>query len=447
VRERAAAMIRTADLMRQRRDELAGIIIRESAKPWRSADADVCEAIDFLNYYARQAVALFEGQSLGRYLLEHNTLFHRARGVAAIISPWNFPLAICTGMTAAALVTGNTAIVKPAEQSSWIARVMVDLFHEAGVAESVVQWLPGRGEVVGAALSQDPRVAIIAFTGSRDVGVELQRIAGTTQPGQTQARRLICEMGGKNAIIVDTSADPDLAVLAVRESAFGYSGQKCSACSRVIVVGDGHDRFVERLAAATAALTLGDPLDPQTDLGPVIDDDAAAKIWQYIDIGRQEGTLVYAGQVPKAIHQHGHRYVPPHIFTGIRPEHRLAREEIFGPVLAVMHAQSFEQAVAMANDSQYRLTGGVISRTPSHLAYARQHFAVGNLYLNRTITGALVGRQPFGGFGMSGIGEKAGGPAYLRQFVDSTVCTENTFRSGFSPEVIDLTEKGPIPGM
>lgn len=445
--ERAQLMIRTAELMRERRDELAGMVIRESSKTWAGADADICEAIDFLEYYARQATAMFEGRQLGDYLAEENRLSVRPRGVSVVISPWNFPLAICTGMTAASLVTGNTTIVKPAEQSPFIAKVMVDLFHEAGVPKHVVQLVAGQGEVAGAALAADERVANIAFTGSRAVGLELMRVAANVKEGQRQSKRLICEMGGKNAIIVDESADPDLAVLAVRESAFGYAGQKCSACSRLILVGKENDprltRFIERLIEATRALVIGDPLEPDTDIGPVIDEEAAAKIRSYIELGLKEGRLVYAGVVPDGLASRtGHSFVPPHIFTGIRAEHRLAQEEIFGPVLSVMLADSFEDAVALANDSAYRLTGGVISRTPSHLAYARAHFAAGNLYLNRGCTGALVGRQPFGGFGMSGIGEKAGGPFYLRQFVDSTHCTEHTLRSGFSPQVFEMLKKG-----
>ncbi|MFA9477564.1 proline dehydrogenase family protein [Phycisphaerales bacterium AB-hyl4] len=446
VRERANLLIKAADLMRRDRDALSALVIRESGKPWRSADADVCEAIDFLEYYARQAVGLFDQRRLGRYIAEHNHVFHRPRGVAVVISPWNFPLAICTGMTSASLVTGNTAIVKPAEQTPRLARAMVDRLHAAGVPEDVVQLMPGRGETVGATLADDPRVALIAFTGSRQVGVELMRVAAKVTPGQHHTKRLICEMGGKNAIIVDASADPDLAVLEVRDAAFGYSGQKCSACSRVIVVGgrpsDG-ERFVERLIESTRALVVGDPREPSTDVGPVIDDEAAEKINAYIDIGKQEARLAYAGDVPVGLAAKvGKPFVAPHIFTEVQPEHRIAREEIFGPVLTVLQAKDIDEAIEIANASEYKLTGAIISRTPSHLAKARHRFAVGNLYLNRGSTGSLVGRQPFGGFGLSGVGEKAGGDAYLRQFVNSTVCTENALRSGFSPDVFDLLGEG-----
>lgn len=438
VLDRARLLLRTASLMRDRRDELAGIIIREAGKPWRSADADVCEAIDFLEYYARVATELFEPRRLGHFIAEYNEQRLRPRGPAAIIAPWNFPLAILTGMTCASLVTGNTAIVKPAEQTPGIASVMVEIMHQAGIAKDVVQLLPGKGHIIGAALASDARIAIIAFTGSRDVGLSLLKTAANRPENQPFVKRLICEMGGKNAIIVDHSADLDLAVTAVRDSAFGYSGQKCSACSRVIVMDKLHDTFVQRLIEATRALRIGDPLEPSTDIGPVIDQDAADKIHHYIKLGQQEGTLAYAGELPVGlIDMQGKPFVTPHIFTDILPGHRVACEEIFGPVLCVIKAADITQAIDFANRSQYKLTGGIISRTPSHIARVRDQFEVGNLYINRNITGALVARQPFGGLGLSGIGEKSGANHYLRQFVDTTIITENLLRRGFSPEGLD----------
>lgn len=447
-RLRADVLVRAAQLMRDRRDELAGIVVKESGKTWRESDADVCEAIDFCEYYARQAVPLFEPQRLGRFVGELDEQWYQPRGVAVVISPWNFPLAICTGMTTAALVTGNTVIVKPAEQTPGIAKIMCEILwqamHAAGVKERVspaeiLQFLPGQGETVGAALVRDPRVAIIAFTGSKAVGLDIIKAAGVTPDEQPFVKRVVCEMGGKNAIIIDASADLDEAVLGVRQSAFGFQGQKCSACSRVIVVESAHDQFLHRLVESTRSLVIGDPCDPGTDIGPVIDEEAAQKIRHYIEIGKREGTLELAMECPPhvlASAQPGglnKPFIGPHIFSGIQPHHRLANEEIFGPVLAVIKVNDFDQALEVANATHYKLTGGIFSRKPSHLERARREFRVGNLYINRSITGALVGRQPFGGFGMSGIGSKAGGKDYLLQFVEPRAVCENTIRRGFAP--------------
>ncbi len=438
--DRASILIRAAEIMRSRRDDLAGVIVRESGKTWPEADADVCEAIDFCEFYAREAPRLFAPQRLGRFVGELNETWHQPRGVAVVISPWNFPIAICCGMTVAALVTGNTAILKPAEQTPGIASILCEILWQAGTPRDVLQFPPGKGETVGAALVRDPRVALIAFTGSKAVGLDIIRAASVTPDDQPFVKKVVCEMGGKNAIIVDTSADLDEAVLGVRQSAFSYSGQKCSACSRVIVLEDLHDAFLRRLVESTRSLRVGDPLDPATDIGPVIDDEAAAKIRAYIEIGRGEGKLELPSPVTLERSTHGPEarvtgkpLIPPHIFSGIRPEHRLAREEIFGPVLSVMSAGTFEEALAIANSTAYKLTGGVFGRKPAHLELARREFRVGNLYLNRGITGALVGRQPFGGFGLSGVGAKAGGSEYLLQFVEPRACTENTMRRGFAP--------------
>ncbi len=431
---RAQILVQAAAAMRLRRDELAAVMIREAGKTWREADADVCEAIDFCEYYARVAVGLFQPQRLGRFVGELNHHWHQPRGVAAIISPWNFPLAICAGMTTAALVTGNTAIVKPSSQTRGIARLLCEILWRAGVPENVLQYLPGAGRDVGDMLVGDPRVALIAFTGSKEVGLRILKIAGDPQPGQVFVKKVVCEMGGKNAIIIDESADLDEAVLAVRQSAFGYSGQKCSACSRAIAVDSIHDQFLRRLVESTRSLVIGDPADPGTDVGPVIDEAAAAKIRQYIDVGRGEGRLELACDVPAGLEERiGKPVIGPHVFSGIEPHHRLACEEIFGPLLAVMRAADFDQALEIANASVYKLTGGVFSRKPAHLEAARRRFRVGNLYINRGITGALVGRQPFGGFGLSGAGSKAGGADYLLHFVEPRCVTENTMRHGFAP--------------
>jgi RHH-type proline utilization regulon transcriptional repressor/proline dehydrogenase/delta 1-pyrroline-5-carboxylate dehydrogenase len=432
--ERARVIVRAAALMRDRRDELAAVMVREAGKPWREADADVCEAIDFCQYYARGAVGLGRPQRLAQFVGELNEQWYQPRGVAAIISPWNFPLSICCGMTTAALAVGNTAVVKPSTQTRGIAQAMCEILWHSGVPADVLRFLPGSGRAIGDVLVRDPRVAMIAFTGSKDVGLNILRAAGETPEGQAFVKKVVCEMGGKNAIIVDDSADLDEAVLGVRQSAFGYCGQKCSACSRVIVLAGVYEQFLGRLVESTRTLVVGDPADPGTDLGPVIDAGAAAKIRQYIEIGKGEGRLELAGEVPAGLAERvGKPYVGPHIFSEIRPHHRLANEEIFGPVLAVMRVESFAEALEVANATAYKLTGGVFSRKPSHLEAARREFRVGNLYLNRGVTGALVGRQPFGGFGLSGVGSKAGGADYLLHFVEPRCATENTMRHGFAP--------------
>ncbi len=452
---RANVLTYAANLMRARRDELAAIMVKEAGKSWREADADVCEAIDFCEYYARMAPQLFERQRLGMFIGELDEHFYQPRGVSVVISPWNFPLAICCGMTAAALVTGNTVVVKPAEQTPHIASEMVNIFHEAikaGMwhvefkANEVLQFLPGRGETVGATLVRDPRTSVIAFTGSKAVGLNIIEAAGLTPEDQMQVKKVVCEMGGKNALIIDTSADLDEAVIGARASAFGFQGQKCSACSRCIIVdaegpkGPHITRFTERLVEATRALVVAPPNSPSCDVGPVIDDEAANKIRSMIQAGVDDGATLVLGSddfpatEPPADVQ-PKNYIPPHIFTGVTPEHRIAREEIFGPVLAVMHAHTYDEALAIANNHAYKLTGGVFSRMPKHIEQAKQEFRVGNLYINRTITGALVGRQPFGGFGLSGVGSKAGGHDYLLQFVEPRAICENTMRRGFAPEL------------
>lgn len=440
--DRARVLVRAAALMRAQRDGLAGVMIREAGKTWREADADVCEAIDFCEFYARLAVPMFETRRVGRFIGELDETTYQPRGVAVIISPWNFPLAICCGMTAAALVTGNTAIVKPAEQTAGIASIMTDLFHEAGCPRDALHFCPAPGETTGAALVRDPRTALIAFTGSMPVGLDIVQAAGVTPRGQEHVKKVVCEMGGKNAVIIDTSADLDEAVLGVRHSAFGFQGQKCSAASRVIVVdpegpkGEAISTFTRRLVEATRALVIGDPALPGTDVGPVIDGEAKAKILRFIDLGARECTAELMLPVPAGLEERtGRAYVGPAIFSNVPPDHALAREEIFGPVVAIIHARDFTHALAIANDCPFKLTGGVFSRKPAHIARARAEFRVGNLYINRGITGALVARQPFGGFGMSGVGTKAGGLDYLHHFVEPRALCENTMRRGFAPEL------------
>ena len=432
---RVAVLRKAASLMRERRYELAAWEILEEGKPWHEADADVAEAIDFLEFYAHQMSRLAVPQCLGKAPGELNQRLWSPRGVAAVIAPWNFPLAIPTGMVSAALVTGNTVLFKPSERSLIVGQWLVELLTEAGLPPGVLQFVPG-GPDVGKALVQAPEVATIAFTGSKDVGLwilqqageHVGQQAGTATGGRRLVKRVIAEMGGKNAIIIDDTADLDEAVAGVVSSFTSYAGQKCSACSRAIVHEAVYDLFLRRLAEAVRSLRLGSPLHPGTQMGPVIDGRAQERIRQYVDIGKQEGRLL----VERTCAGPGF-FVGPVVLMDIRPDHRIAQEEIFGPVLAVMRAGSFDEALVLANGTAYALTGGVYSRTPSHVDQARREFDVGNLYINRPITGALVGRQPFGGHRLSGVGAKAGGEEYLPQFMIARVVSENTLRRGFAP--------------
>ena len=336
-------------------------------------------------------------------------------------------------MTTAALVTGNTVVMKPAEQSPVVAAKLMEVFNEIGLPAGVLNYLPGSGEVAGARLVEHPDTALVAFTGSRNVGLAInRRAAEVSATGIGYVKRVIAEMGGKNAIIVDDDADLDEAVLAVVKSAFGYQGQKCSACSRAIVLDAVYDAFVGRLVEATRSLQVGPAEDPATSVGPLIDAESQARVRDYIELGRREAREILAVDVGPLAEQGF--FVGPHIFADVQPESRLAQEEIFGPVLAVIRARDLDEAFAIFNGTQYALTGGVFSRSPAHLERARRELMAGNLYLNRGITGALVGRQPFGGFKMSGIGSKAGGRDYLLQFVIPRTVTENTMRRGFAPQ-------------
>ena len=429
--ERAEVLLRAAQIMRRDRFALAAVEVFECGKPWREADADVAEAIDFCEFYAREMIRLDE-PSRRDVPGETNAIQHIARGVAVIIPPWNFPLAIPTGMTVAALVAGNTVILKPAEQSQVIAWRLYQILREAGLPADALAFLPGRGEVVGQALVDDPQVDLIAFTGSRPVGLEINRRAAEPKPGQDHVKRVIAEMGGKNAIIIDEDADLDEAVVGVLQSAFGYAGQKCSACSRVIVLEAVHDAFLTRLTDAANVVPVGPAADPETVVGPVIDGDARARILRYREIARTEGRIVVDVDV-SPLAERGN-FVGPFILADVAPEARLAQEEIFGPVLAVLTARDLDDALRIANGTEYALTGGLYSRSPANIERVKREFLVGNLYVNRPITGALVDRQPFGGFKLSGIGTKAGGSDYLREFLLTKAVTENTMRRGFAPE-------------
>ncbi|MBU0550778.1 proline dehydrogenase family protein [Myxococcota bacterium] len=425
---RAGHLLKLAALMRAERDALAALMIREVGKTWREADADVVEAIDFCEYYAREALRLDKPQRMQRVPGETNDLFYQGRGVAAVIAPWNFPLAILTGMATAALVSGNAVLLKPATDSMVIAARFAALALKAGFPGDIFHFLPGPGRAVGEALINSPDVQIIAFTGSLEVGLHIWEKAGRTPPNQPALKSVICEMGGKNALIVDSDADLDEAVHAVIKSAYGYSGQKCSACSRVIVLQEQYDAFIERFVEAAASLKVGDPRDPATAVGPVINMEVKAKLEAAIQRGKETATLLLG-----APHAGPGAYVNPTIFGDVRPDDALAQEEFFGPIVAVMKAATFDEALDLANGTAYALTGGLISRSPARIAEARRRFKVGNLYINRNITGAIVGRQPFGGFKMSGGGTKAGGPDYLLHFMDPRLVTENTLRRGFAP--------------
>jgi RHH-type proline utilization regulon transcriptional repressor/proline dehydrogenase/delta 1-pyrroline-5-carboxylate dehydrogenase len=428
--ERVSWLLTLASLMRAQRDELAAVMVCEVGKTWREADADVAEAIDFCEYYAREALRLSAPKLMQRMPGELNHLSYVSRGVCAVISPWNFPLAILVGMSTAAAVTGNAVIVKPAEQSMLIASRFVALAHEAGAPPEALQLMFGRGEVVGAALCRHPHVSTIAFTGSRAVGLEIYRQAGITHPGQPSLKRVVCEMGGKNALIVDSDADLDEAVLGVARSAFGFAGQKCSACSRVIVVEPLYELFVARLKAAVESMLVGDARDPKVSYGPVIEEEAFARLASVIEQGRARGEVLTGGVVGGAA---GY-FIRPTLIAGLEWDDPITQEEHFGPVVTLHRAATFEEALERAQGTEYALTGGLFSRSPSHIQMARERYIVGNLYINRTITGAVVGRQPFGGFKMSGGGTKAGGPDYLLQFLNGRSITENTQRRGFAPE-------------
>ena len=429
-RDRAEYFFRAAKVMKLRRFELAAWQVYECGKQWREADADVAEAIDYCNYYAEEMLRLAKPQHHD-VPGEENVYSYEPRGVCVTIAPWNFPLAILCGMTAAAAVTGNTVVMKPAEQSAVTGAKLMEVFQEVGLPAGVVNFLSGVGEEIGPILIHHRDVALISFTGSKGVGLLINREAADTPPGQDHVKRVLAEMGGKNAIIIDEDADLDEAVSGVAASAFGYQGQKCSACSRAIVLEPIYDLFLTRLVEATRSKTIAPAEDPGSFIGPVIDAEAFQRIKNCIEAGKKEAPLAYAGSVGD-LEQEGY-YIAPHIFAEASPSASLAQEEIFGPVLSVIRAKDLDEALAIANDTPYALTGGLYSRSPESIARIRREYRVGNLYINRKITGALVCRQPFGGFKLSGIGAKAGGPDYLLQFVQPRTITENTMRRGFAP--------------
>jgi RHH-type proline utilization regulon transcriptional repressor/proline dehydrogenase/delta 1-pyrroline-5-carboxylate dehydrogenase len=427
VGERAGILRKAAEIMEIRRHELNAWICLEVGKIIAQADAEVSEAIDFCRYYADEMERLDQGHN---YDIAGETyrFIYQPRGLALVISPWNFPFAIAVGMTVAALVTGNCTLLKPAETSTVIAAKITEILIEAGIPNGVFQYVPGKGSVVGSHMVNHPDVHLIAFTGSREVGCRIYADAAVLQPGQKHLKRVIAEMGGKNAMIVDESADLDQAVASAVYSAFGYTGQKCSACSRIIVLEPVYDAFVERFVEATRSLNVGPTDDPSTQVGPVIDGTSQKRIKEYIAKGKLESEIALESE----INLDGY-FVGPTIFKNVSATAIIAQEEIFGPVVAVIKVSDFDEALFVANGTDYALTGGLFSRTPEHIDRAAREFEVGNLYINRTITGAIVSRQPFGGFKLSGVGSKAGGPDYLLQFLEPRHVTENIQRQGFAP--------------
>ncbi len=423
--ERAEILRRAAELMRGRRAELAALIVRECAKPWADAAAEVAEAIDFLEYYARGAVALAAGRELISPPGERNTMSYAARGVAAVIAPWNFPLAIPAGMTAAALATGNTAVLKPAEQAPACGAELVAILHQAGVPAGALGLLLGDGEVGRALVGGE--VDTIAFTGSQAVGLEILAAAAAVAPGQRQLKRVVAELGGKNCVIVDVDADLDEVVPAVLQSAFSYAGQKCSAAARLLVVPDLAEELGRRLAGAIDLLVVGQAEDFATEVPPLIEAGARARLERYVELARATGRVLSAA---RSLPPGGGHFVAPTLVTGLPGDSPILSEELFGPLLALEVVGSLDEAFAVVRDSPFGLTAGFFSRHPDHVRRALAELPVGNLYVNRHITGAVVGRQPFGGNHLSGNGTKAGGPDYLLQFVEPRVASENTIRHG-----------------
>lgn len=406
---RADILFRAAAITRRRKHEFSALLTKEGGKPWKEADADTAEAIDFLEYYGRQMLELKDGKKVESRPGEYNQFDYLPVGVSLVISPWNFAYAIMAGTTAAPVVTGNTVVLKPSSNTPVISYKFMEVLEEAGLPKGVVNWVPGSSSDIGDYLVDHKDVGLISFTGSKNVGTNIMERAAKIQPGQVHLKRVIAEMGGKDTIVVDSEANLDTAVNAVVQSAFGFSGQKCSACSRVIAVDDVYDELLARVKEETEKLTVGDASDYNNFMGPVIDEKAINKIKDYIEIGKSEGRLVTGGNVDESVGN----FVYPTVFADLDPEARVMQEEVFGPFVAFSKAKDFDQAIEFANNTEYGLTGAVISNNRMKLEQARRDFMVGNLYFNRGCTGAVVGYQPFGGFKMSGTDSKAGGPDYL----------------------------------
>jgi 1-pyrroline-5-carboxylate dehydrogenase len=418
--ERAARLLRAAEVFRNRKYEFDAWLVLEAGKTWAEAEADVSEAIDFCEYYARQAMQLAEPEPIVQLSGERDEMVYIPLGVGIVIPPWNFPLAILVGMTTAALVTGNTVVIKPSSDTPTIAAKFAEVLLEAGFPAQSFSLLVGSGAAIGDVLVSHPKTRFISFTGSRDVGLHINELAAKTPKGQLWIKRVIAEMGGKDAIIVDRESDLDQAVAGVLYSAFGYQGQKCSACSRAIVDEAVYDDFLDKLKAKVEALTIGPSDDVNNYMGPVINERAKKSILEYIETGKKEGRLIAGGEAAAG---EGY-FIKPTVIADIDSKARIFQEEIFGPVLAVTKAKNFDHALRLANDSEYGLTGAVFTSNPAKAEKAKRQFFVGNLYINRKCTGAMVGAHPFGGFNMSGTDSKAGGPDYLLQFVQAKSIAE-----------------------
>ena len=430
-RQRAAILLRAADWISSHREELAALEVLEAGKPWREAEGDITETIDYLELYSRAAVRLFESKELDSPLGEMNRLMHRPKGVAAVISPWNFPMAIPMGMASAAIATGNTVVLKPAEQTPACALGILRAFEEAGLPDGVLNLVPGIGEAIGPRLVDDPDVSVIAFTGSFAVGTSIIAAAARVVPGKRDIKRVIAEMGGKNAIVIDADADLDQAIPGAIYSAFGFAGQKCSAASRLIVLLGQEEEILERLTGALEAMIIGDPRRSEVQMGPLIDGDALQRVERSVGDAREGSEVIRSGQ---ALPETGY-FAAPAVVMNPEPGSPVLEEEIFGPVLCVQFADDLDHAIELANSSVYGLTAGIFSRSPASITLASQRLDAGNIYINRPITGAIPGRQPFGGHRHSGVGSKAGSPEYLGQFVNPVVVSENTLRQGFVPEI------------
>ncbi|MGO0059073.1 L-glutamate gamma-semialdehyde dehydrogenase [Brevibacillus fluminis] len=417
---RSRYLFKAAAILRRRKHEFSAWLVKEAGKSWPEADADTAEAIDFMEYYAHQMDKLAQRHPLTRIPGEDNELYYIPLGVGIVIPPWNFPLAIMAGMTTAALVCGNTVVLKPASTTPIIAAKFMEILEDAGVPAGVVNFVPGSGGEIGDYLVEHPLTRFISFTGSRDVGLRINELAAKPRKGQKWIKRLVAEMGGKDSIIVDNDCDLEAAAQAIVASAFGFSGQKCSACSRAIVHQDVYDQVLNRVTELTKALTVGDVVNPEFYTGPVVDDKAYNKILEYIEIGKQEGKLMAGGEKGPE----GGYFIKPTVIADLDPEARLMQEEIFGPVVGFTKAKDFDHALEIGNNTEYGLTGSVFSRNRAHLEKARSEFHVGNLYFNRKCTGALVGVHPFGGFNMSGTDSKAGGPDYLLLFTQAKSVSE-----------------------
>jgi 1-pyrroline-5-carboxylate dehydrogenase len=419
--KRAACLFRAARLMRKQRWELNAVMILEVGKPWPEADADTAEAIDFLEFYGREMLRYGVDQPVVKNPGEKGKLVYLPLGVGVVIPPWNFPLAILAGMTSAAIVSGNTVVLKPSSDSPLIGWKFFEIMEQSGVPPGVLNYVTGPGGAVGDTLVMHPKTRFVSFTGSKEVGIHINEVAAKVQPGQIWLKRVVAEMGGKDSIIVDAGVDLEEAAKGVIASAFGFSGQKCSACSRVIVHGGVYDRFVGILAGKARALTLGDPADPATAVGPVVNRGSHSSIMSYIQKGVQEGGRIVAGGAPGSPDGY---FIQPTVIADVAPGATIAQEEIFGPVLAVIRAENFDEALSIANNTEFGLTGAVYSRNSAHRERAEGEFFVGNLYLNRKCTGALVGVHPFGGFNMSGTDSKAGGRDYLLLFLQAKSIAE-----------------------